>query len=333
MAERVVRYVTTSPEEGRYSSTHLTSPVHYEQSQPAYLEPTRVVRMVDERPVSYVESGGPPRVVLSPPPPPRAEEKDDSVSSASEFQNGDFWRAVVAEFIATSFYVGFSVAGMLSSGVAYSGSASANHAFNIIYHIFLVLILIYTFGPLSGAHFNPAVTFGALLARRITIVRFFFYGSAQVIGALVGAGIMKGCFMDDNRKNLAIFKPTTDVHDGSAFLMEFFITFAYVFVIFAVAFDKRGWGKLAPTIVALVAGLNMHAASSITGGAMNPIRPFGPAAVMNDIPAHWVYWVGCMIGGGMAGIVHEYLFMEREQARVNNVPSLAADSEHSKKTL
>ena len=86
-------------------------------------------------------------------------------------------------------------------------------------------------------------------------------------------------------------------------VMEIIITFALVYTVFATAVDpkKGSLGTIAPIAIGFIVGANILAAGPFSGGSMNPARSFGPAVASGDYDGIWVYWVGPLIGGGLAG--------------------------------
>lgn len=99
-------------------------------------------------------------------------------------------------------------------------------------------------------------------------------------------------------------------------VMEIIITFALVYTVYATAADpkKGALGTIAPIAIGFIVGANILAAGPFSGGSMNPARSFGPAAASGNYAGNWVYWVGPLIGGGLAGAVYSNLFMHRAHA-------------------
>ena len=95
-------------------------------------------------------------------------------------------------------------------------------------------------------------------------------------------------------------------------LMEVVITFALVLVIFATAVDPRGMGNLAPLAIGLTVLVAHLVAVPITGASMNPARSFGPALVAGELTDQWIYWVGPLLGGAIAGLLYQFAFMNRD---------------------
>ncbi|KAL8223319.1 hypothetical protein R6Q57_018794 [Mikania cordata] len=102
--------------------------------------------------------------------------------------------------------------------------------------------------------------------------------------------------------------------------MEIIITFALVYTVYATACDpkKGALGTIAPLAIGLIVGANILAAGPFSGGSMNPARSFGPALASGDFSCHWIYWVGPLIGGGLAGIIYPHVFMAHEHAPLSS---------------
>jgi aquaporin-4 len=126
---------------------------------------------------------------------PAPEHVYVDVLNWKEVKEVDFWRAIIAEFLCTQFFVGFSIGGILAAEFFFVGSPVAIHIWVILFHMVLILIVIYAFGHLSGAHFNPATSITLLCTRRITLIRCFFYVISQLTGAIAGAALMHARFV------------------------------------------------------------------------------------------------------------------------------------------
>lgn len=100
-----------------------------------------------------------------------------------------------------------------------------------------------------------------------------------------------------------------------AILMEAITTFGLVYTIMATAVDpKRGsLGTIAPIAIGLIVAANILATGPFTGGSMNPARSFGPGVVSGDMTNNWIYLAGPMIGGGIAGILYNLVFIHSDQ--------------------
>lgn len=94
-------------------------------------------------------------------------------------------------------------------------------------------------------------------------------------------------------------------------VMEIIITFALVYTVYATAADpkKGSLGTIAPIAIGFIVGANILAAGPFSGGSMNPARSFGPAVASGDFSGHWVYWLGPLIGGALAGLIYADVFI------------------------
>lgn len=103
-------------------------------------------------------------------------------------------------------------------------------------------------------------------------------------------------------------------------VFEIIITFALVYTVYATAADpkKGSLATIAPIAIGLIVGANILAAGPFSGGSMNPARSFGPAVVSGDFGGNWIYWVGPLIGGGLAGLIYSNVFIHQEHAPLSS---------------
>jgi len=205
---------------------------------------------------------------------------------------------------------------------------------------FASVALIYSFADVSGAHFNPAVTFATIVTRKTGLTKGLMYIGAQLIGAVFSSLILLATFPENYDKgNIAAqvaVVPAQDADIGNAFLTELILTFILVYVIFAVAFDtvdsknvqvvntpdgkqKKGGNSLtiyttsgatkagfAPIAIGFTLGFLSFMGGSVSGGAYNPARVFGPAIVGGVWTDHWLYWIADFLGAGVAGYTQRF---------------------------
>ncbi|XP_041455636.1 aquaporin-2-like isoform X2 [Lytechinus variegatus] len=227
-----------------------------------------------------------------------------TVVMANEVKSIGFWRAVAAEFVGMFFFIFISLASISGWNAPYIPSmVQISLAFGLG-----LATSIHVTAHISGGHLNPAVSFAFLMLHRITPLRFLFYSLAQMIGAIAAAGMVRAITPADINNALGATTPGTDVTEWQALLMELVITYQLVLVIFA-TIDKRrpssgGSGPLAIGIAVLVAHL---CAIQYSGASMNPARSLGSAVVGGVWTAHWVYWVGPMVGGLLGAITYDYI--------------------------
>lgn len=94
-------------------------------------------------------------------------------------------------------------------------------------------------------------------------------------------------------------------------IMEIVLTFSLLFTVYATIVDPKKLipGGFGPLLVGFVVGANILAGGPFSGGSMNPARSFGPALASWNWTDHWVYWVGPLVGGGLAGLFYENFFI------------------------
>ncbi|KAJ8638941.1 hypothetical protein MRB53_015635 [Persea americana] len=156
-----------------------------------------------------------------------------------------------------------------------------------------VMVMVYSVGHISGAHFNPAVTIAFATCKRFPWIQVPAYLSAQILGATLASGTLRLLF-DGKREHF----PGT-IPSGSnlqSLVLEFIITFYLMFVISGVATDNRAIGELAGLAVGATVLLNVLLAGPISGASMNPARSLGPAIVASRYESIWVYIVGTICG-------------------------------------
>jgi len=156
----------------------------------------------------------------------------------------------------------------------------------------IVLAMIYTFGDVSGAHLNPAVTLGFFAAGRMPGREIFPYIGAQLIGATLASAVLRGLF--PAHPNLGATLP-----NGSAmqsFVLEFILTALLMLVILSVSTGAKEKGITAGIAVGSIIGLEAMFAGPICGASMNPARSFAPAIVSGETKALWIYLVAPTLG-------------------------------------
>lgn len=157
----------------------------------------------------------------------------------------------------------------------------------------IVMVMVYSVGHISGAHFNPAVTITFAVFRRFPYREVPAYIVAQLIGSIMASGALALLF-DVTPK--AYFGTVPVGSDGQSFVLEIFISFLLMFVISGVSTDSRAIGELAGIAIGMTILLNVFLAGPVSGASMNPARSIGPAIVKNVYKGLWVYIVGPVIG-------------------------------------
>jgi len=247
-------------------------------------------------------------------------------------------RALTGEFLCTFMFLFVAMAvpwNMGRLGVDNPNTEAVAVAFNGVSNI-------YSFADISGAHFNPAVTFATVVTGKTTWRKGLAYVGAQLLGSTFASIWFIVAFPDgvQNLSNLAL-QPSTSINQFYQVMMEFTLTFILVYVIFSVAFDTVDSNKVevkqlgnetgqknvstkamtiytasgatkagfAPISIGFTLGLLSLVGGSVSGGAYNPARAFGPALVSGVWKGQWIYWLGDLCGAAAAG--HAQLFFQR----------------------
>jgi len=176
-------------------------------------------------------------------------------------------------------------------------------------HGLAIATMVAATGHISGGHLNPAVTWGFMVTRRLAVNVGITYMLAQLVGASIGGLLLTAAYPEAARRAASLGTPTLDpaVTAGVGIVVEAILTFFLVFVIFGTAADPRGPGAIAPLAIGLVLTMDILAGGALTGGAMNPARAFGPALFSGMWANHLVYWVGPLLGGGLAAWTYQSL--------------------------
>jgi MIP family channel proteins len=178
-------------------------------------------------------------------------------------------------------------------------------------------VMITNFGHVSGGHFNPAVTFGFFVTKRVDLAKLIAYWAAQLLGAALAAllvvGIFKG-FANASAIGLPMFNSMEAPFIGPkrAIMIEAILTFFLVTAYFAAMVDERGLLKSVGGFgIGLTLAMCMLMGGPLTGASLNPARSFGPALVAMHWtnPHHLIYWIGPLLGGGFAAALYDVLFL------------------------
>ena len=167
----------------------------------------------------------------------------------------------------------------------------------------VIMAMIYAVGHISGAHFNPAVTFAFALSRHFPWPRAFGYWGAQLVGALVAAAILRGSLGPIAHVGATL--PSGS--QGQSFLWELVLTFFLMFVIMAVATDTRAVGEAAAIAIGGTVGLDAMFGGPVSGASMNPARSIGPAFVSGDLHALWLYIAAPILGATLAALTYQFV--------------------------
>ncbi len=213
----------------------------------------------------------------------------------------------LAEMIGTFALVFFGAGAILqhqaTQAVGITGIAVA--------HGMAILVGVYAFGHISGGHFNPSVTFGMLVTKRIRFGGAISYWIAQLAGACIGAWVLLRAYHGPTEAALGAPAIAAGVSPIAAMCLEGIMAFMLVIVIFGTAVDPRAPKGFAGLAIGLTLVGNILAGGSLTGASFNPARAFGPALLAGHWQDQWVYWVGPMLGGAIAALLYDRMLLER----------------------
>ena len=229
------------------------------------------------------------------------------------FRTLEFWRAIIAECIATFFYVCMICS--VHATMKGDDSAADVQVYTALGTGLAMITLYHAFSPVSGGHFNPAVTLAAMVTKKISVLRAALYVCAQCGGAIAGAALVYGIFgAKDQFQQVSV----------SSFGLEFILTFIVVFVFFSANSPQQ---KMASVDPAITIGLSYMAALTCYKGALNPARALGPAFVANKFDLHWVFWVGPILGGICGAFCFQFIFNVHKPRAIQDIENCSIRSE------
>jgi aquaporin NIP len=167
----------------------------------------------------------------------------------------------------------------------------------------VITTMIYALGHISGAHFNPAVSFAFALSRHFPWSRVGAYWLGQCLGATAAALFLRASLGDI--ANVGATQPSGS--DAQSFLWEVVLTFFLMLVIMAVATDTRAVGEAAAIAVGGTVGLCALVGGPVSGASMNPARSLGPALAAGELDSLWIYLLAPLLGAALGALAYQLL--------------------------
>ena len=174
-------------------------------------------------------------------------------------------------------------------------------------HGCVLAVMISAMGHISGGHFNPAVTLGALVGGKISSEKAGWYLASQLLGGVVAGMLLRLVFTESVWKPVNLGTPGlgAGVTVGTGILVELVLTFFLVLVVYGTAIDDRGtWKAIGGFGIGFTVLCDILMGGPLTGASMNPARTFGPGLAAGYWDNHIVYWIGPLAGGALAGLVY-----------------------------
>jgi aquaporin Z len=205
----------------------------------------------------------------------------------------DSMKKLLAEFLGT---FGLVFAGTGAIVINQVSGGAIGHAGIALTFGLVVTAMIHTFGDVSGAHLNPAVTLAFSAAGRFPVKEVPGYIAAQVLGALAASGLLLGLF-----GNVASLGATLPRHTwGQSFVLEVVLTALLMLTILSVSTGAKEKGITAGMAIGGVIALEAMFAGPISGASMNPARSLSPALLSGNLSAVWIYLTAPVLGALIA---------------------------------
>lgn len=243
----------------------------------------------------------------------------------------DLTRRLVAELVGTALLVLFGAGSVVATLTLDKGQLTyASLGFISLAFAIVVAVVIYAFGPVSGAHINPAVTIGLAVVRRFPWAEVVPYVIAQLVGGFIGGLLIVATF-GTHAVDLGMGATTlgAGVPYWQGIVAEALGTFILLLTIMGLAVDERaplGWAGL---MIGLAVALEILLIGPQTGGSVNPARTFGPYLTLTTFAGKvpWsqfgVYIVGPIIGAIVAVLLYDYVARTRPARRASSEESYA----------
>ncbi|XP_021749334.1 aquaporin NIP1-2-like isoform X1 [Chenopodium quinoa] len=233
------------------------------------------------------------------------KETNNQSSSSNSMNNScfsvHFLQKMIAEVLGTYFVI---FAGCAAVTVNLDGEKVVTLPGIAITWGLVVMVMVYSVGHISGAHFNPAVTIAFATSRRFPWKQVPAFVICQVVGSTLASGTLRLIFNGHQTQFFGTSPAGTNIQ---SLVMEFIITFYLMFVISGVATDNRAIGELAGLAVGSTVLLNVMFAGPISGASMNPARSLGPAIVSHHYKGIWIYLVGPTAGAIAGAMVYNLI--------------------------
>jgi len=219
-----------------------------------------------------------------------------------------FRQAIIAEFFGTFVLITVGCGAIMASSEIQSAFDSSGLISVAMGFGFMVALIGRSFGHVSGAHLNPAVSLACYVTGRLSVDRLVAYCITQYVASFAACGLLYAVVPHALERTMGATILAHDVSDWQAAVIEVVITFNLVFFAFAVS-DRAASPEsagMAPVLTGLVLAAQIFFAGPLTGASMNPARSFGPAVFSNKWGSHWVFWVGPFVGAVLGGLSYHH---------------------------
>ncbi|XMB85888.1 MIP/aquaporin family protein [Mycoplasmatota bacterium WC44] len=215
------------------------------------------------------------------------------------------FKKYIAEFIGTFILVFNGIAAIIINDL--SNGAITHLGISLTFG-FTVAFLIYTFGNVSGAHFNPAVSIALWKEKEINSKHLLVYIVSQSAGAIIASLILVALF--GNIANLGTTQPLQSLGNNTvliSLIVEIIYTFILMIVILGSAVDTRSHQKFAGIAIGFTIAIGVLIIGPVSGASFNPARSIGPAIISGNLNYLWIYIVGPIIGTLLATYTYKLI--------------------------
>lgn len=231
---------------------------------------------------------------------------------------GWHWTEWACELVGTAFqlFLGFTVVAFLEAPNAPGRAAIGSAGWRLViigacFGVLAAIVAVSPVGKRSGAHLNPAVTFGFFLRKHTHLADLIGYMVGQLGGALIAAAALRWVWSSWSRQiGNARTSPGPGTFGWQAVGIEAGLTMALLLVVFNMVSSPRT-ARWTPAVVTGVLSGLIWAGAPYTGASMNPARTVGPDVVSGVYPALWVYLVGPIVGAALAEIAFRLITRQR----------------------
>jgi MIP family channel proteins len=224
---------------------------------------------------------------------------------------------LVAEFVGTFCLIFFGVGSICADQFIHTstnGQSSLGLLGIALAHGLAIGIMVTALGHISGGHFNPAVTIGFWVTKKLSTFDTLAYWIVQLAGGAAAAFVLRLLPVDVwGPVQLGTPALASGISVPNGMIFEAVMTFFLVFVVFATAVDEKGaFNKIAGFAIGLSITMGALFGGPFTGAALNPARAFGPALASSHWNNQGVYWIGPLAGGVLAGWLYDSLFLSKK---------------------
>ncbi len=229
----------------------------------------------------------------------------------------DWWKKALAEMLGAFALVVVGAGSVLvaASNLALGEGFATVLLYAALAHGLVIAVMGTALGPISGGQISPAVTLGLMATGRVKKDLGLLIILAQLVGSVFGGLLLRWLYgLAPGTPGGSLHLATPSLAPGlqpiHGIILEMVMTFVLVFVVFATAIDPRGVGKTMGAFpIGFAVGAMWLFGGGLTAAAMSPGRWLGPAVASGFFDNWYVYWIGPLLGGLLAAVGYEFLFM------------------------